>query len=153
MARPLQVEFPGAIYHITSRGNARLPIFADVEKRQRPLSTLQEVVTRFNWLCHAYCLMLNHYHLLVETVEGNLSHGMRHLNGVYTQNYDCRHNRVGHIFQGRYKSVLVERESCLLELCRYVILNPVRAVVVRQPESYPWSSYRATAGLGFGAIC
>lgn len=148
MARPLRVEFPGAIYHITSRGNARLPIFEDDEDRHRLLSTLQEIVTRFNWPCHAYCLMLNHYHLLVETVEGNLSHGMRHLNGVYTQSYNRRHNRVGHIFQGRYKSVLVERENYLLELCRYGVLNPVRAGVVRQAESYPWSSYRATAGLG-----
>ena len=147
MARPLRVEFPGAIYHITSRGNARLPIVEDDEDRKRLLSILQEVITRFNWLCHAYCLMLNHYHLLVETLEGNLSLGMRHLNGVYTQKYNRRHNRVGHIFQGRYKSILVERESYLLELCRYVVLNPVRAGVVRQPESYAWSSYRATVGL------
>ena len=147
MARPLRVEFPGAIYHITSRGNAQLPIVEDDEDRQRLLSILQGVVSRFNWLCHAYCLMLNHYHLLVETVEGNLSVGMRHLNGVYAQSFNRRHNRVGHIFQGRYKSILVERESYLLELCRYVVLNPIRAGAVREPESYPWSSYRATVGL------
>lgn len=148
MARPLRLEFPGAIYHITSRGNARLPIFEDDPDRQRFLFILQEVVKRFNWLCHAYCLMDNHYHLVVETVDGNLSQGMRHLNGVYTQDFNRRHNRTGHVFQGRYKSILVEREGYLLELCRYVVLNPVRAGEVSQPGEYPWSSYRGTAGLG-----
>lgn len=151
MARPLRLEFPGAIYHITSRGNARLPIFEDDQDRQRFLFILQEVVKRFNWLCHAYCLMDNHYHLVVETVDGNLSQGMRHFNGVYTQDFNRRHNRTGHVFQGRYKSILVERDSYLLELCRYVVLNPVRAGEVSQPGEYPWSSYRATAGLGKGA--
>jgi hypothetical protein len=91
--------------------------------------------------------MDNHYHVLVETVDGNLSEGMRHLNGVYTQSHNRRHDRVGHVFQGRYKSILVERESYLLELCRYVVLNPVRGDVVNEPEDFPWSSYRATAGL------
>ncbi|MBW2625324.1 MAG: transposase, partial [Deltaproteobacteria bacterium] len=89
MARPLRVQFPGAIYHITSRGNAGLPIFADDIDRHSLLLLFQEAVSRFNWLCYAYCLMDNHYHLLVETVDENLSQGMRHINGVYTQ----RHNR------------------------------------------------------------
>ena len=150
MARPLRLEFPGAIYHITSRGNAHLPIFEDDHDRQRFFITLQEVVKRFNWLCHAYCLMENHYHLLVETIDGNLSQGMRHVNGVYTQDFNRRHNRVGHVFQGRYKSIVVDRDSYLLELCRYVVLNPVRTGLVSQPGTYPWSSYRATAGLGKG---
>ncbi len=148
MARPLRLEFPGALYHVTSRGNARLPIFEDDQDRQRFLTILGEAVKRFNWLCHAYCLMVNHYHLVVETVEGNLSQGMRHINGVYTQDFNRRHNRVGHVFQGRFKSILVERDSYLLELCRYVVLNPVRADMVEQPEQYPWSNYRATAGFG-----
>lgn len=147
MARPLRLEFPGAIYHLTSRGNARLPIFEDDPDREQLLATLQEVVARFNWLCHAYCLMDNHYHLIVETIEGNLSQGMRHLNGVYTQRFNRQNDRVGHVFQGRYKSILVERESYLLELSRYVVLNPVRAGMVKKPESYNWSSYRATVGL------
>ena len=147
MARPLRVQFPGAIYHITSRGNAGLPIFADDIDRHSLLLLFQETFSRFNWLCYAYCLMDNHYHLLVETVDGNLSQGMRHLNGVYTQRHNRRNSRTGHVFQGRYKSILVERESYLLELCRYVVLNPVRAGMVKQPENYSWSSYRVTAGL------
>jgi len=147
MARPLRIEFPGAIYHITSRGNARLPVFEDDHDRKLFLGILEEVVIRYNWLCHAYCLMDNHYHLMVETVEGNLSMGMRHLNGVYTQRFNGRHNRVGHIYQGRFKSILVEQDSYLLELCRYVVLNPVRAGIVRHPRHYKWSSYKVTAGL------
>ncbi|MFQ6024878.1 MAG: transposase, partial [Acidiferrobacterales bacterium] len=106
------------------------------------------VVERFNWRCHAYCLMGNHYHLLVETPEGNLSKGMRELNGRYTQAFNRRHRRVGHLLQGRFKAILVERERYLLALCRYVVLNPVRAKLVRSPAQYKWSSYRATAGQG-----
>jgi REP element-mobilizing transposase RayT len=147
MARPLRIEYPGAIYHITSRGNARLPIFTDERDRRQFLFILEEVVERYHWLCYGYCLMDNHYHILVETVEGNLSLGMRHLNGVYTQWFNSRHHRVGHIFQGRFKSVLVEQESYLLELCRYVVLNPVRAGMVKQAGAYRWSSYKATVGL------
>lgn len=101
---------------------------------------------RFNWLCHAYCLMNNHYHLIIETPDGNLSKGMRQLNGVYTQAYNRKHGRAGHIFQGRYKAILVEKESHLLEACRYVVLNPVRAKGAAHPEQWQWSSYRATAG-------
>lgn len=106
-----------------------------------------QVVTRYHWRGHAYCLMDNHYHLLLETPQGNLSVGVRQLNGAYTQRCNRRHARVGHVFQGRFKAVLVERDSYLLELCRYVVLNPVRAGLVKQPERYRWSSYRATAGL------
>jgi REP element-mobilizing transposase RayT len=124
-----------------------MAIFEDDEDRLRFLANLGEVVLRFNWLCHAYCLMDNHYHLLVETIDGNLSPGMRQLNGVYTQRFNRRHGRVGHVFQGRFKAILLERESHLLELCRYVVLNPVRAGATRRPGQYRWSSYRATAGL------
>jgi REP element-mobilizing transposase RayT len=124
-----------------------LPIFEDNQDRRRFLSVLDEAVKRFNWLCHAYCLMDNHYHLLVETIDGNLSVGMRHVNGVYTQAYNRRHNRVGHLFQGRYKSILVDRDNYLLELCRCVVLNPVRAGIVKHPGKYGWSSYKASVGL------
>lgn len=147
MARPLRIEFPGALYHVTSRGNARQAILVDDRDRAAFLAVLETAVERFAWLCHAYCLMDNHYHLLVETPEGNLGRGMRHLNGLYTQRFNRRHGRVGHLFQGRYKAILVDREGYLLELCRYVVLNPVRAGVVPEPGAYRWSSFRATAGL------
>ncbi len=148
MARPLRLEFPGAVYHVTSRGNARRAIFLDDGDREVFLSVLWGIVERFHWLCHAYCLMDNHYHLMIETPEGNLSKGMRQLNGVYTQQFNRRHRRVGHVFQGRYKAIVVERDSYLLELSRYIVLNPVRAGMVRSAAHYRWSSYRATGGLG-----
>lgn len=147
MARPLRLLYPGALYHVTARGNARQAIYTDDADRQMFLSVLEDVVTRYHWLCHAYCLMDNHYHLLIETPEESLSTGMRQVNGVYTQRFNRRHGREGHVLQGRFKAILVERESYLLELCRYVVLNPVRAGIVRHPERYRWSSYRATAGL------
>jgi putative transposase len=146
MARPLRIEYPGALYHVTSRGNARQRIFQGDRDRILFLDTLKKVAERYHWLCHAYCLMDNHYHLVIETLEGNLAKGMRQLNGVYTQAYNRRHARSGHIFQGRYKAILVERESHLLEVCRYVVLNPVRAKVVKEPGRWKWSSYRGTAG-------
>lgn len=146
MARPLRIEFPGAIYHITSRGNARQWIVADDTDRAAFMKHLGAVVERYHWLCHAWCLMDNHYHLLIETPEANLAAGMRTLNGGYTQAYNRRHGRVGHLFQGRYKAILVDREAYLLELSRYVVLNPVRAGMVDDPTDYPWSSYRATCG-------
>ncbi len=147
MARPLRIEYDGALYHITSRGNARKSIFKDDEDRQAFLDILSKTNGRFNWLCHAHCLMNNHYHLIIETPDGNLSKGMRQLNGIYTQAYNRRHHRVGHIFQGRYKAILIERESHLLEVCRYVVLNPVRAKAVEKPGGWKWSSYRGTAGV------
>ena len=146
MARPLRIEYDGAVYHITSRGNARKPIYKEDEDRRVFLEVLHRVNTRYNWLCHAYCLMNNHYHLIIETPDGNLSHGMRQLNGVYTQLFNRRHKRVGHIFQGRYKAILIQKESHLLEASRYVVLNPVRAKAVKDPDEWKWSSYRGTAG-------
>ena len=142
MARPLRIEFPGALYHIISRGNARAPIFLEDRDRHLLLDVLGDVVEESAWICHAYCLMPNHYHLVIETPEANLSRGMRQLNGVYTQRLNRRHDRVGHVFQGRFKAILVEHETHFLELTRYVVLNPVRAGMVRDPEDYPWSSLR-----------
>ena len=147
MARPLRIEYDGAVYHVTSRGNARKNIFKDDDDREVFLEVLGRVVKRYNWLCHAYCLMGNHYHLLIETPDANLSAGMRQVNGVYTQKYNQRHKKTGHIFQGRYKAILIEKESYLLELCRYVVLNPVRAGIVEQPEEWNWSSHTATVGM------
>jgi REP element-mobilizing transposase RayT len=148
MARPLRLEFDSALYHVTSRGNAREEIFDEDGDRKAFLEILGKVVYRFNWLCHAYCLMDNHYHLVIETPEANLSKGMRQLNGIYTQFYNRRHRTVGHVFQGRYKAILIQKESHLLEICRYVVLNPVRAKATARVEQWKWSSYGATAGLG-----
>ena len=127
MTRPLRLEFAGAVYHVTSRGDRREDIYLDDEDRNDWLVVLAMVCDRFNWVVHAYCQMTNHYHLFVETVEDNLSQGMRQLNGVYTQRFNRRHRQVGHLFQGRYKAILVQKEAHLLELSRYVVLNPVRA--------------------------
>jgi putative transposase len=147
MSRPLRVEYSGAVYHITARGNARKKIFDDDYDREMFLSTLGAVAKRYNWVCHSFCLMDNHYHLIIETSDANLSIGMRQLNGIYTQKYNRRHKQPGHVFQGRFKAILVDKENYLLELCRYVVLNPVRAKIIEKPEQWTWSSYRATAGI------
>lgn len=146
MTRPLRIEYAGALYHVTSRGDGQEDIYLDDKDRMQFYSVLAEACDRFNWVIHAYCLMDNHYHLLVETPDSNLSKGMRHLNGVVTQRFNQHHKRVGHVFQGRYKAILVQKESYLLELARYIVLNPVRAKMVRAAKDWPWSSYRATAG-------
>ncbi len=146
MTRPLRIEFPGALYHLTSRGNGRADIYLDDGDRHLFFDLLATVCQRMNWRCYAYCLMTNHYHLVIETLEGNLAKGMRQLNGVYTQRFNRLHDRVGHVFQGRYKAILVERETYLLELTRYVVLNPVRAGMVETPDQWPWSSYRSMVG-------
>jgi REP element-mobilizing transposase RayT len=153
MSRPLRIEYAGAVYHVTSRGNEKKPVFKNDHDRETFLNTLQHVNKRYNWICHAYCLMTNHYHLLVETPEGNLSLGMRQLNGVYTQLFNKTHGRNGHLFQGRFKSILIQKDSHLLEVCRYVVLNPVRARMVERPESWKWSSYLATAGKAKAHPC
>jgi putative transposase len=146
MTRPLRIEYPGAVYHITSRGNDKNSIFKEDQDREDFLNILGHVTKRYNWICHAYCLMTNHYHLLIETPDGNLSIGMRQLNGMYTQMFNRRNNRTGHLFQGRFKGILIQKDSHLLEVCRYVVLNPVRAGMVERPEQWRWSSYQATAG-------
>jgi REP element-mobilizing transposase RayT len=147
MARPLRLEFHGALYHVTSRGDGQEDIYLGDDDRATSLAVLEEVVERFNWTVHAYCLMSNHYHMLVETPDGNLAQGMRQFNGIYTQRFNRRHQRVGHVFQGRYKAIIVQKDSYLLELARYIVLNPVRAGMVRSAKDWPWSSYRATAGF------
>ena len=146
MARALRLEFAGALYHITSRGDRQEDIFESDQDRHKFLEILGEACTHFNWRCHAYCLMSNHYHLLIETQDGNLSKGMRQLNGTYSQAFNRAHSRVGHVFQGRYKAILVEKENYLLELARYIVLNPVRAQMVHTASDWPWSSYRASVG-------
>ena len=146
MARPLRIEYPGALYHVTSRGDRQEPIFDDDRDRTAFLNILGDVVSRFRWQCHAYCLMGNHYHLMIETPEGNLTKGMRQLNGVFTQWSNRRHQRTGHLFQGRYQAIVVDRDSYFLELARYIVLNPVRAAMVKQPEQWAWSSYGAMIG-------
>lgn len=147
MARPLRLEFAGALYHLTARGNARGEIFLDDEDRRLFAGLLSKEIAQQGWRCYAYCLMSNHFHLLIETPAGNLVSGMRRLNGVYTQAFNRRHGRVGHVLQGRYKAIVVDKESYGLELCRYIVLNPVRAKMVKRPEDWRWSSYRAIAGL------
>lgn len=147
MSRPLRIELAGGLYHITSRGDRREDIYLQDSDREKWLGLLGQVCERFNWKCHAYCLMSNHYHIVIETIEGNLSRGMRQLNGVYTQYFNQAHQRVGHVYQGRYKGILVEKDSYLLELSRYVVLNPVRAGMVKKVGDWPWSSYPSMIGV------
>ncbi|MFA5867129.1 MAG: transposase [Actinomycetota bacterium] len=147
MARPLRIEYPGAVYHVMSRGDGRKSIVRTNKDREAFLVILEEAAKRFNVLIHGYCLMTNHYHLLVETPDGNLAEVMHYINGVYTTRYNARNKTVGHVYQGRYKAILVERDEYLLCLCRYIVLNPIRAGLVEHPADYRWSSYRAIAGL------
>lgn len=148
MARPLRLEYPGAVYHVMSRGQERGQVFRDDGDRERFLLDLDRAVQEERWVVHGYCLMTNHYHLLVETPEANLSIGMQRLNGRYSQAFNLGHSRKGHVFEDRYKAIVVEKESYLLELCRYVVLNPVRAGMVRSAREFRWSNYRATSGEG-----
>ena len=141
MVRPLRLEFAGALYHVTSRGDRREDIFLCDDDRVDWLDVLGTVCERFNWVVHAFCQMMNHYHILLETVDGNLSRGMRQMNGLYTQGFNRRHGLVGHLFQGRYKAILVQKEAYLLELSRYVVLNPLRANMVGSLEDWQWSTY------------
>lgn len=147
MARPLRIEYPEAFYHVTSRGNERKDIFKSRKDREQFLLYLQGSVERYGAVIHAYCLMTNHYHLLVETPHGNLSEIMRHINGAYTTYFNVKRKRAGHLFQGRYKAIVVEADEYALELSRYIHLNPVRAGMVSRPEDHEWSSYRCYAGL------
>ncbi len=146
MARPLRLEFAGALYHVTPGGDRREPIYEEDADRSAFLDILGTVVEDFNWVAHAYCLMGNHYRLLVETPDANLANGMRQLNGTYTQWSNRIHHRVGHLFQGRYKAILVDKDAYLLEVYRYIVLNPVRAGMVKSVGDWPWSSHRAVMG-------
>ena len=146
MARPLRVEFKGALYHVTSRGNARQKIFFNDTDRVAFLKNLVYCLALHNVILHAYVLMGNHYHLFVETPDGNLSDFMRDVNGNYSQWFNHVHKRVGHLFQGRYKAFVIDGDAYLFEIARYIVLNPVRAGLVAHPRDWKWSSYKATAG-------
>ena len=147
MARQARIEYSGALYHLTSRGNAQQDVFLTDEDRLEFLSRLRQSSNRYNVTVYAYCLMDNHFHLLVETPDANVSQFMRHLNSTYTQTFNLSNKRVGHLFQGRFKSILVQKDLYLLELARYIVLNPVRAGMVKAAKDWRWSSYRVTAGL------
>lgn len=146
MARPLRIVYPGAFYHVTSRGNEQKDVFKSQKDRERFLEYLETATESYGAVIHAYCLMSNHYHLLLETPVGNLSQIMRHINGAYTTYFNVKRKRAGHLFQGRYKALLVEFDAYALELSRYIHLNPVRAGIVVSPEEYFWSSYRSYIG-------
>ena len=146
MARPLRIIFPGAFYHITARGNERKAVFKSMRDREKYLEYLETASERYNAVIHAFCMMDNHYHLLLETPSGNLSQIMRHINGAYTTYFNVKRARSGHLFQGRYKAILVERDEYAKELSRYIHLNPVRAKLVEEPEDYVWSSYNFYIG-------
>jgi len=147
MARPLRIEFPGAVYHVTSRGNECRPVFLSDDDRLTFLAFLGQAAKRFGWSVTAWVLMSNHFHLVIQTPEANLSRGMHWLNGSYAGWFNKRHKRWGHLFGSRFKAFLVEKETYFTEVLRYVVLNPVRAGMVGRPEDYRWSSYRATAGF------
>ena len=142
MARPLRIEYPGAFYHITSRGNERKAVFKSARDREKFLSYLGSATERYAAIVHVYCLMDNHYHLLLETPAGNLSQIMHHINGAYTTYYNTKRERSGHLFQGRFKAILIEADEYAKELSRYLHLNPVRAGMCAHAEEYPWSSCR-----------
>lgn len=146
MSRPVRIEFPGACYHVTSRGTQGRTVFKDKDDRGVFLNVIENVVERFGWLLHGYVLMEDHYHLVVEVPEANLSKGMRQLNGVYTQHFNRRHEQTGPIFQGRFKSVIFEKEGYLLPICRHVVLNPTRTGAGSAYKTYRWSSHRALSG-------
>ncbi|MBB3121480.1 transposase [Pseudoduganella violacea] len=143
MGRLARIEFPGALYHVTARGNRRSLIYLDERDYLIWQDLLAETVKRFHLLVHGFCQMPNHYHLLAETPDGNLSAGMHFLNGVYAKHFNARHELVGHVIQGRYHGELVHKQSHLLELARYISLNPVRAELVADPAEWRWSSHRA----------
>ena len=146
MTRPLRIDFPGAVYHVTSRGNRRSAIFEDDTDASLFLKVLGEALQRFNAQVLAYCLMTNHYHLVIVTPQRGLSLLMRQINGVYSQAYNRRHGVTGHLLQGRFKAILVDHDAYLMELCRYVELNPVRAGMVAAAGDWNWSSYAAHVG-------
>jgi REP element-mobilizing transposase RayT len=147
MARRTRIQFPGAIYHVTSRGDRQEPIFDDTHDRTLLLDVLAAAAARYDFSVLAYCLMGNHYHFILCTHEPNLADAMHYVNGVYTQKFNRRHGTCGHVFQGRYYANLVDRDEYLIASCRYVELNPVRACLVQNPEDWAWSSYRAHIGI------
>ena len=146
LTRPLRIDFPGALYHLSSRGDRRESIFAGDADRLDFLDVPAPGCERFDADVHAYCLMGNHDPLMLAARQGKLSALMRHLDGVCTQRFNQRHGKVGHVFQGRFEAILVDRDACLLAVCRYIDLNPMRARMVTAPGDWPWSGYRALTG-------
>ena len=149
MTTPLRIEVPSGVYHLTARGNNREPIYLDDTDCRTFMSMLARVAEKYRWIVLAYCLMRNHYHLIVQIPFGGLSRGIDELNGGYARRTNRRHGRTGHLFGRRFHSTLIEGDTHLLEACRYVVLNPVRAGLCAEPEAWPWSSYRTCAGLDF----
>lgn len=147
MNRPLRIELDSSLYHVTARGDRRDQIYRTDSDRMTWLSLLGDTCARFNFSVRAYCLMSNHYHVLLETANGALGRGMRHLNGNYARYFNRAHGHVGHLFQGRYKAILCQSELYLIELSRYIELNPVRARMVALPNEWLWSSYLAKIGI------
>ena len=143
MARPLRITYPGAFYHVTSRGNERKNVFKNKRDREKFLEYFESATKRYDAVIHVFCLMDNHYHLLLETPSGNLPQIMQHINGAYTTYFNVKRGRSGHLFQGRYKAILVDIDEYAKELSRYIHLNPVRAKLVKTPEEYEWSSYQS----------
>ena len=144
MSRPLRIEYPGALYHVTTRGNNGQIVFKDDSSRELFISVLKSIKNRYGLIIHSYCLMDNHYHLLVETCRPNLSEAMRQINGIYTQGFNKKLNRTGHLFQGRYKAIICDKDEYFLALVRYIVRNPVGAGLVDDPSVYRWSSYHET---------
>ena len=147
MPRKPSIEIPGGFFHITARAVARMTLYHDEWDYAAWLTMLERTVEAFTWRCYAYCAMPNHFHLVIETPEPTRSAGMRHLNGSYAQRYNARYDGSGHVFQGRYDAKPIVEDAHLLECCRYVVLNPVRARICKRPEDWRWSSYRATVGI------
>ena len=146
MPRRLRLQIPGAAYHVTAKGVAKAALFRDDRDRGRFLELLAEVVSRYEWTCHAYCLMTTHYHVLLRTPLPNLARGMQRLNSCYAQEFNRRHGEEGHRLTRRYHDVLVETEGHALELLRYISMNPVRAGACSEPRRWRWSSYAAMLG-------
>lgn len=145
MSRPLRIEYPSAVYHVTARANGRQHLFTCTEDGSHFIKLLAREIAQQRWICYAYCLLEDHYHLVIETPEANLGRGMGRLNMAYSQWFGRQHNQPGHLFHGRYKSIILQKERYLLEVCRHVVLNPVRLQTVNQPDHWKWSSYRPLA--------
>jgi putative transposase len=148
MARAARVQIAGGMYHVTARGNRRQPLFEDDCDRDRFIAFLGRTIEGYSWVCHGYCLMDNHYHLVVETPRANLSRGMHRLNSGYAHWFNWRHDFDGHLFQSRFHAVLVESHWHQIELSRYLAINPVAAGLCGTPADWPWGSYRFVAGIG-----
>ncbi len=146
MARPLRIEFPDAVYHVTSRGNRQDAIFADDVDRQQLLLLWENALKRFDACALAWCLLDNHYHIVLQTRQANLSALMRQINGTYTQAFNRRHGNTGHVFQGRFKAILIDRDKFLLAVCRHVELNSLRLKLCKEIAQWPWSSYAQLTG-------